>query len=133
MLIAKLAWALAAVSAPQAAPGPDADWMFLVESESGIRYDYDSASIVRKGDIVAFWIRADFTGAEDTKADDPAESHSREEIDCAASTIRLREMIDLDEDGKETFHFSLSEAETKWLDISDGSIAAAKFLKLCVR
>ena len=78
---------LAALLLVDAAPPPPAgEWIvFFEHSEGGTSY-YDSGSVERSGTVVRVWARWDRSGVKDAPFHD---GRIRNEIDCAARTVRI--------------------------------------------
>ena len=104
------------------------DWVQLMESEDGSLFWYDRDSVRVEGGIASFWIKTKHTKVEPGEA---IATRTLEQIDCAGSQIRLREMINLDAKDVELDRFSLDDQQTFWVPIEADTLAHIKQKTVC--
>ena len=112
-----------------AVPAMAQDWTFVTESDAGSVHYYDPARTTRSGGKVQFWSREDARNA-DVEDDYPMVSDALEEIDCAASKLRLIEIVDRDDLLQEVERFDF-RSEVVWNDIKPDTVAGAKLKMVC--
>ena len=71
-------------------------WYPVVESEDGATYSYDSSSIKREGDIVAYWELVDYS--EPLKSGNLVVSSAKTKViqDCKNDRFKIADLIDYD-------------------------------------
>lgn len=104
------------------------NWAQFAEGENGVVFWLDRDSVRQVGDYRQAWTKSDYSAVAEG---DISARKALEDYDCAGGRLRTRGTVAYGRDGNILRMINLTEAESEWVAVKEGSIADSKIRTVC--